>query len=127
MNSLMEIWFHSLLQYSILEGIFQSSNSNSIQNKNVDFIMPGFARQNIANLHKNKNWVNNIFHFLFRQQYFCAIFGALKSLASLLSIMRGLKKAGDEQNDEKTLLHLMVQQLQSTLCKFWPNSHMPVA
>ncbi len=39
MIPLLQIWCHSLLQYSILNWIFQCSNGNSVQNSNVDWIV----------------------------------------------------------------------------------------
>ncbi len=38
MTPLLQIWFHSLLQYSILE-LYICSNGDSIQNSNVDYIV----------------------------------------------------------------------------------------
>ena len=65
-------------------------NISMFKTKNVDFIMPGFMGQNVPNLHKNKNSVNNIFT-------------TFSSTKSIFMSIQWLKKASDKQNQEKTL------------------------
>ena len=77
---------------SILEvNTNQCSNGDSIQNKDVDFIMPGFVRQNIPNLHKHKNLVNkiNFVPLSLPPVVFLNFFSALESLASRFILREG--------------------------------------